>query len=126
MLLSSRELTQVSVFEAFELHEFQRRWLALFAAVAERDAGRMADLAGAMLAEQKQLGRDAREYLVVAGMTGHIAAARQPEAKKLWTEQVSELRNPNAPLLRLLRCHAERATAQPDAACAAAFAAYAD
>jgi len=108
------------------LHEFQRRWVALFAAVGARDAGKSAALAGELLATQGDLHRDAREYLVVAGMAGSIAAGRPLEAKALWDKQVGELRNPGKPLLRLLRCHAERAPASAAAACAAAFAAYAD
>jgi predicted membrane-bound spermidine synthase len=111
-----------------DLREFQRRWIDLFAAVAERDGQRMAELAGAILAEQKDLGRDAREYLLIAGMTGRIAAGRPADARELWSRQESELRNRHAPLMRLLRCHAERAAPAADAgaACAAAFAAYAD
>jgi predicted membrane-bound spermidine synthase len=107
-----------------DLLEFQRRWIELFAAVAERDGRRMAELAGAALAEQAELGRDAREYLVIAGMAGRIAAGQLPEAKKLWTRQEPELRNAKSPLLRLLRCHAERDSPQAESACAAAFAAY--
>ena len=94
--------------------------------MTERDGRRMAELAGASLADKTEMGRDAREYLVIAGMAGNIAAGRMREAKKLWDEQETELRNAPAPLLRLLRCHAEPATPQRDAACAAAFAAYAD
>jgi spermidine synthase len=108
------------------LHEFQRRWIALFAAVAARDAATIAALAGTLLATQSDLHRDAREYLVVAGMTGHLAAGQPQEAKALWNKYEAGLRNPDKPLLRLLRCHAERGTANAAAACAAAFAAYAD
>jgi hypothetical protein len=108
------------------LHEFQRRWIALFAAVAARDAAKSAALAGELLVTQGELHRDAREYLVVAGMAGHLAARQPHEARALWNKYEAGLRNPSKPLLRLLRCHAERGTANAEAACAAAFAAYAD
>jgi hypothetical protein len=104
------------------LRDFQRRWLELFAAVAERNGARTATLATALL-ETQNLGRDAREYLVTAGMAGHLSAGQRREAKALWDRNESELRNTNKPVLRLLRCHAEPAGAD---ACAAAFAAYAD
>jgi len=107
------------------LRDFQRRWLDLFAAVAQRNGDRIAQLANALLDAQADLGRDAREYVVVAGMIGAIAAGRPQDAKALWTRQEAKLRDPQTPLMRLLRCHAERGAANADAACAAAFAAYA-
>jgi spermidine synthase len=106
-----------------DLRDFQRRWLELFASVAERNGARAAELASALLEAQSGLGRDAREYLVLAGMAGHLASGRPREARTLWERNESGLRNTNRPLLRLLRCHAE---AGDKAACAAAFAAYAD
>ena len=104
------------------LREFQKHWIALYGAVAARDAKQMAALASGLLATQG-LGREAREYLVVAGMTGYLASGRPGEARALWTGNESELRNLGRPLLRLLRCHAEAGNRQ---ACAAAFASYAD
>jgi spermidine synthase len=110
------------------LHEFQRRWIALFAAVAARDGGRSAALASELLATQSDLSRDAREYLVIAGMAGQLAAGRPLEAKALWDKNRTELRNIDKPVLRLLRCHAERDKSKElnPGACAAAFSAYAD
>jgi len=102
------------------LRPFQREWIELFAAVAGRDAAKSAELAEALLASQPGLNRDAREYLVVAGMAGHLGAGRPQRAKALWDRQAQELRDLDRPLLRLLRCHAEAA------GCAAAFAGYAD
>ena len=58
-------------------------------------------------------------------MAGHLAAGQPREAKALWNKYEAALRNPAKPLLRLLRCHAERGTATAHAACAAAFAGYA-
>jgi spermidine synthase len=104
------------------LREFQRRWIDLYGAVGARDAKRMAALASELLATQ-EVGREAREYLVVAGMAGYLSAGQPGEARALWLRHESGLRNRNRPLLRLLRCHAEAGDRR---ACAAAFAAYAD
>ena len=109
------------------LREFQRRWIALFAAVAARDAASSAALAGELLATQADLHREAREYLVVAGMTGYLASGKAAQARAIWANYESELRGGGKPLLRLLRCHAEHGADKEAnaAACAAAFAAYA-
>jgi hypothetical protein len=90
--------------------------------VAARDAAASAAHADSLLASQPDLSRDAREYLVVAGMAGYLGAGKRAQAKLLWDRQEKELRNPGRPLLRLLRCHAEPAGTE---ACAAAFANYA-
>jgi spermidine synthase len=105
------------------LRPFQRDWIALFAALAARDAAQSAARADALLASQPDLNREAREFLVVAGMAGHLGADRPQAARALWDRQEKELRNLGRPLFRLLRCHAEAAGAD---ACAAAFADYAD
>jgi predicted membrane-bound spermidine synthase len=97
-----------------ELQEFQRRWLALFRAVALRDAQRMAELATQLLATQPKLGREPREYLLRAGMAGHIAAGNPGAALELWKVQEKEIRA-GEPVFRLLRCHAD------PSGCTAAF-----
>jgi len=101
------------------LHEFQRRWIALFRAVGQRDAGQAGQLAEVLLATQVDLGIENREYLLIAGMTGHIAAGAPARAKTLWDHYSPRLSRAayNQPLLRLLRCRAA-----PDG-CAEAFAA---
>ncbi len=104
------------------LRDFQRRWITLFAAVGGRDAARSAQLASGLLSSQEDLTRDAREYLLMAGMAGHIAAGNPQAAKDLWTKYADQIRGAGKPVFRLLRCHAERGDA---AACSAAFAAYA-
>ena len=104
------------------LREFQRRWILLFAAVGLRDAARSAELASALLASQEELTRDAREYLLMAGMAGHIAAGNPERAKELWTKYEERIRGAGKPVFRLLRCRAEPGD---PAACAKAFAAYA-
>jgi predicted membrane-bound spermidine synthase len=100
---------------------FQQRWVALFAAVGAREGKRSGELAAQLLDTQPDLSREAREFLVIAGMAGRLAAGDAAGAKALWDAQESQLRAAGKPLLRLLRCHAERG-----AACAAAFAAYGD
>ena len=107
-----------------ELFEFQRRWIALFAAVADRDAIGMAELASGLLASQTELNTESREYLLAAGMAGYLAAGAPQHARTLWGYYAARLpRSAGTPLFRLLRCHAERASAD---ACAAAFRSYAE
>jgi spermidine synthase len=104
------------------LHDFQRRWIQLFAAVGLRDAADSARLATGLLASQAELSREAREYLLMAGMAGHIGAGKPQGAKELWDRHEDQIRGGGRPVFRLLRCHAERSD---PAACARAFAAYA-
>ncbi len=105
------------------LHEYQRQWIALFAAVAARDGGQSAALADKLLASQGELSRDAHEYLLVAGMAGYLRAGSPQAARILWDKHASSVRDAGKPLLRLLRCHTERDNLH---GCAAAFAHYAD
>ena len=103
------------------LHEFQQQWIALFQAVGARDAPSMARLAAALLQGTENLGADAREYLLMAGMSGAIAAGRPDQAMRLWHAQAPLLRDAiTQPVFRLLRCHAQRG--EP---CVAAFRPYA-
>jgi hypothetical protein len=101
------------------LQEFQRRWLTLLRAVALRDALRMAEHATRLLASQSELGAEAREYLMLAAMSGHIAAGNKPAALELWRAHKAALRSAGSPGFRLLRCHADAA------GCAAEFSSYA-
>ena len=103
------------------LHEFQQQWIALFQAVGARDAPSMARLAAALLQGTENLGADAREYLLMAGMSGAIAAGRPDQAMRLWHAQAPLLRDAiTQPVFRLLRCHAQRG-----GPCVAAFRPYA-
>jgi predicted membrane-bound spermidine synthase len=103
-----------------ELQEFQRRWLALFGAVALRDAARMAEHGSKLLETQPALGAEPREYLLIAAMTGHLAMGDKATAVKLWDAYGKQIRGGGRPVLRLLRCHAE------PAGCAAAFKPFAE
>lgn len=88
------------------LQEFQRRWLALFHAVAQRDAAAMAQHASHLLASQTALGPEAREYLLLAAMAGHIAQGSPAVAAALWEVHGGALPTAANPVFRLLRCHA--------------------
>jgi spermidine synthase len=98
----------------------QRRWLALFRAVAARDATGMAALGEELLGTQRELGNEAREYLLLVALTGNVVAGQHARAVALWDAQKRQIRNADAPSFRLLRCHAERER------CAAEFRPYAE
>jgi spermidine synthase len=95
------------------LGDFQRRWVALFAAVAARDGKGAAALAAEILDTQADLSREAREYLMVAGMAGHLSSGDRAGALGLWTRHEPQLRSVEKPVLRLLRCHAGPAACTP-------------
>jgi spermidine synthase len=102
------------------LQDFQRRWLALFRAVALRDAGRMAELGGWLLDNQAGLAAEVRHYVVMAALAGNIASRNPARALELWRTHGEALGAARAsPAFRLLRCHAA-------ADCAADFRAYAE
>lgn len=97
------------------LHEFQRRWIALFQAVGARDAPGMAAHAQALLGTGN-LGPEAREYLLLAAMAGSLAAGRADEALAHWNRHAPLLgREAAQPAFRLLRCHAGRGAGCVDA-----------
>jgi len=106
------------------LREFQRRWIALAAAIARRDATVMAELGSILLATQKDLNSEAREYLLMASMAGYVAARAPRYARDLWQRNAASLgRSAGAPAFRLLRCHAEPGGGE---ACAALFRSFSD
>jgi spermidine synthase len=91
-----------------DLRDFQRRWLALFRAVGARDAARMAEFGAQLLGSDLFMGSDAREYLLMAAMTGYIADRRPALALELWRTHAEKIPRANAtPAFRLLRCHAD-------------------
>jgi hypothetical protein len=106
------------------LHEFQRQWIALFQAVGARDARAMSQFATALLDSTPELHDDGREYLLLAGMSGALAAGRREQALALWERHAANLsRGAGQPAFRLLRCHAQPGA---EGACAAAFLPYAE
>jgi spermidine synthase len=100
------------------LQDYQRRWLALFQAIGARNAPRMAELAAPLLAEP-QTPAAAREYLLLAALTGYVASGAKPKALELWGSYSPSVRV-TRPAFRLLRCHAD------PAGCGNAFRAYAE
>jgi predicted membrane-bound spermidine synthase len=88
------------------LLEFQQRWIDLFAAVAARDAARMAELGERLLGAQPELSNEAREYLLMAAMAGHVASGGGPRALELWRGHGERILRSASPAFRLLRCHA--------------------
>src|SRR3989442_13501622 len=106
------------------LQEFQRRWIALFGAVALRAAARIGELGASLLATQTELRSEARKYLLMAAMAGSTAARNKARALELWSDHAAQLSGvASSPAFRLLRCHAEPAGGE---ACAAAFRTYAE
>src|SRR6185503_2917303 len=101
------------------LQDYQRRWLALFQAVGARNGPRMAEIAASLLGEHQALVSDAREYLLLAALTGYVASGAKPKALELWGSYSPSVRV-TRPAFRLLRCHAD------PAGCAKAFRAYAE
>lgn len=100
------------------LLDFQRDWLALFRAVAERDAKGMSALGARLLETQTGIFAEAREYLLAAAMTGAIVGNDRANALVLWQAQQGALgAKASQPLFRLLRCQGN-----PD--CASDFAGY--
>jgi predicted membrane-bound spermidine synthase len=97
-----------------ELQQFQRRWLALFRAAAARDGARMAEHAAFLLATQPGIGAEAREYLLLAGMSGHLSIGNREAALELWRAHKSRIRSPGSAVFRLLRCHAEPKTCEAE------------
>ena len=90
-----------------DMHEFQRHWIGLFSAVGARDAARMAELASDLLANQAELTNESREYLLMAGMAGYVAAGSPEHARTIWGYYARQVpRSTNKPVFRLLRCHA--------------------
>jgi spermidine synthase len=106
------------------LRGLHRRWIELFRAVGARDGAGMAEISTELLDTQRELGAEAREYLLIAAMAGHVTTRNKERALEVWRRHSEHL--PAAlqkPALRLLRCHAETG---PVEGCAAAFRAYAE
>jgi predicted membrane-bound spermidine synthase len=100
--------TRVQAAPCFSrLYDYQRAWIALFRAVAARDAARMAELGTALLDSQTDAGIEAREYLLEAAMAGDIAAGRREAALQTWQRHGERQRKLGAPVFRLLRCQAQ-------------------
>jgi hypothetical protein len=102
-----------AVWERFELAPCngslaaeQRAWMALFKAIGRRDAAAMAARAESLLAVASDLPSGHRQYLVAAGMTGHLAQANRGSAAALWNRYPQDIDGTSDLTLRLLFAHA--------------------
>src|SRR5262249_48875008 len=93
-----------------DLHDFPRRWLALFRAVGARDIRRMAEFAAGLLATDQRLGAEPPEYLLMAAMAGQLTALRPEPLRALWGESSGHTPMAAPPACWLLRPAAEPAS----------------
>jgi hypothetical protein len=92
----------------------QRDWVALFAALGERDAQAMAPLAERLLrgSEGAEAGR--RDYLLSTAIVGRLARGERAQAAALWREFADQTISQSPNLLpRLLEAHLFPAGANP-------------
>jgi hypothetical protein len=81
----------------------------------------MGALGEELLASQRELGSEAREYLPLASLAGYVASGQPAKALAVWDTQKKDLRAAaGTPAFRLVRCHAEGER------CAAEFRDYAE
>ena len=87
-------------------------WFALLKAVGTRDAAGMARWARAILAKETALPAAQFDYVLGAGMLGHLAAGERTEAYSLWTHYAKQARRHPEPhmFFRLLLAHAVNAS----------------
>jgi spermidine synthase len=86
------------------LGEPQRRWVALFAAVSERDAAKMAELAEMLLERNDAADAPRKDYLLAAAVIGRLTLGERDRVSALWRkfagDVVSTRRNMLPDLLR--------------------------
>lgn len=82
----------------------ERQWYALFKAVGNRDAVRMLEDAGTLLAAGGDISPIARKYLLTSGMAGALALGKKTEADQLWSRYKTAVFGTGEPdlLFRLL------------------------
>jgi predicted membrane-bound spermidine synthase len=92
---------------AAQMNASQKRWYALYKAVAGRDAMAMSRLASGLLKTSEPHAPQHDEYLLMTAMLGNLAVGNRASARALWQEQVPRiLHNRPVPLsLRLLEAH---------------------
>ena len=84
----------------------ERQWIDLMKAVGNRSAPEMARLAEALLALPSDLPTGHRQYLLAAGMAGHLAQGKRAEASTLWNRYPEDADYSADIGLRLLYAHA--------------------
>ncbi len=95
---------------AARLNAGELRWLALLRAVAARDAEAMALRSKELLAGTPTWDAGRLDYVLAAGMLGHLARGERAQALALWqgyATQVAGERQPNV-LYRLLVAHSQQ------------------
>ncbi len=92
------------------LNEEQRRWVALLRSVAARDGQGMARNARALLGGNAAWNAARLDYVLAAGLLGHIAAGDPAQALALWQAQAARAGDDRQPaaLFRLLLAHSEQ------------------
>jgi hypothetical protein len=84
----------------------ERQWIELMKAVGNRSAPEMARLAEALLGLPSDLPTGHRQYLLAAGMAGHLAQGKRAEASALWSRYPEDANFTEDIGLRLLYAHA--------------------
>jgi len=90
----------------------ERQWIDLMKAVGTRSAPDMARLAEALLTKPSDLPSGHRQYLMAAGMAGHLAQGKRAEASALWSRYPKDVDKTDDVGLRLLYAHAFDVKAQ--------------
>jgi hypothetical protein len=84
----------------------ERQWIELMKAVGNRSAPEIARLAEALLELPSDLPTGHRQYLLAAGMAGHLAQGKRAEASALWNRYPEDADYTEDIGLRLLYAHA--------------------
>ncbi len=85
----------------------QKSWLSMYQAVGSRNPQEMARRAEALLRSGQKLSTERLQYLLAAGMTGHLALGQPERSLELWTQygpRASGNRPPDL-LFRMLVAH---------------------
>jgi len=82
----------------------ENKWIALFKAVGKRDVKTMADIAGDLLANERNIQPGIKKYVVAAGMIGNLAQGAREKSLRIWDAYLSSTYGKRQPelLFRLL------------------------
>jgi spermidine synthase len=85
--------------------EANSAWIALFAAVSERDARRMAELGEIIFSKYRPTSPEMKRYALAAAMIGRLTMGQREAAESLWREFKGEFVNSDDMLPALLHSH---------------------
>ena len=85
----------------------ERNYISLFKAIGERDAGKMADTAKLLLETEQDITPARMQYVLAAGMLGHLAQGDRNQAAGLWSMHYPRLKTADKPLFMLQFLEAE-------------------